>query len=76
IPRPPNAFIVFRSFVWDQVKLHGTERDNRNISRLAGDFWRAMIGPQKAPFIELAAKKKIEHAKLYPDYKYTPTYRK
>ncbi|KAH7929373.1 hypothetical protein BV22DRAFT_965390, partial [Leucogyrophana mollusca] len=72
IPRPPNAFIVFRSFVWHQVKLYGTERDNRNVSRIAGGCWRTMDDLQKVPFIELAARKKIEHAKVYPNYKYTP----
>lgn len=32
IPHPPNAFMVFRSWLWNKDNLKSIEKDNRNVS--------------------------------------------
>lgn len=76
IPRPPNAFMVFRSWLWNKDNLKNVERDNRNVSRIAGRLWNDLSEEQRAPFRKMAGEAKVRHAQLYPEYKYTPTFRK
>jgi hypothetical protein len=43
IPRPRNAFILFRClFVSQQAVPASVEKDHRNISRIAGKVWKSM----------------------------------
>ncbi|KAI6045148.1 hypothetical protein EDC04DRAFT_204315 [Pisolithus marmoratus] len=76
IPRPPNAFMVFRSWLWNKNDLKNVERDNRNVSRIAGSIWRDFSEEQRAPFRKMAEETKMRHAQLYPEYRYTPSFRK
>ncbi|KIM54235.1 hypothetical protein SCLCIDRAFT_99844, partial [Scleroderma citrinum Foug A] len=76
IPRPPNAFMVFRSWLWNKDNLKSVERDNRNVSRIAGRYWNELTNEQRAPFRKMAEEAKVRHAELYPEYKYAPTFRK
>ncbi|PIL30883.1 transcription factor [Ganoderma sinense ZZ0214-1] len=77
IPRPPNAFLIFRSELWNKEKIKGSvERDHRQISRIAGRYWQELSDAERAPYHVLAEKAKRDHAELYPDYKYSPVYRK
>ncbi|KAG0706989.1 hypothetical protein DFH29DRAFT_872018 [Suillus ampliporus] len=73
IPRPRNAFILFRCDFVQQKKIPGNvERDHRNLSRIAGKIWRGMKKEQQKPWIDLALQEKERHAKMYPGYKYMP----
>ncbi|KAG1734872.1 uncharacterized protein EDB91DRAFT_1145726, partial [Suillus paluster] len=73
IPRPRNAFILFRCDFVQQKKIPGNvESDHRNLSRIAGKIWRGMKKEQQKPWIDLALKEKERHAKMYPGYKYMP----
>ncbi|KAG1743821.1 hypothetical protein EDB19DRAFT_541463 [Suillus lakei] len=73
IPRPRNAFILFRCDFVQQKKIPGhVECDHRNLSRIAGKIWRGMKKEQQKPWIDLALKEKERHAKMYPGYKYMP----
>lgn len=77
IPRPPNAFMIFRSDLWSQEKIKKTvERDHRQISRIAGELWNKMSEVERGPFKAKAEEAKRLHALTYPNYKYTPVYRK
>ncbi|KAH8086610.1 hypothetical protein BXZ70DRAFT_547247 [Cristinia sonorae] len=77
IPRPPNAFLCFRSEFWAREKNKaGVERDHRQISRLAGIYWTQLTKEEKAPYHRMAALAKIRHAETYPQYRYTPMSRK
>ncbi|KAI0078481.1 HMG-box, partial [Panus rudis PR-1116 ss-1] len=77
IPRPPNAFMIFRSQYWQLEKLKSSaERDHREISRMAGIMWKAMSPAERAPFKQKADEVKRRHMLLYPDYKYSPVYSK
>ncbi|KAI1786305.1 hypothetical protein LXA43DRAFT_1065206 [Ganoderma leucocontextum] len=77
IPRPPNAFLIFRSDLWNKEKIKSSvERDHRQISRIAGRYWQELSDAERAPYHVLAEEAKRLHAQMYPDYKYSPVYRK
>lgn len=76
IPRPPNAFMLFRSDFWAQQKESAVERDHRNVSRAAGVLWNALPEHEREQYRHKAQLKKKAHARMYPDYKYTPVFRK
>ena len=44
IPRPPNAFMLYRSHLWDKIKAslaagEGSSKDQTNFSKAAGQQW-------------------------------------
>lgn len=69
-PRPPNAFMLFRSDFWRFNKETIPERDHRQISRIAAHCWNALEEPRRVPYQDQARKLKDEHAQLYPQHKY------
>lgn len=76
-PRPPNAFILFRSDFWEREKSKSNiERDHRQISILAGIHWHKLSEEKRVYFQRKAEEAKREHARQYPDYRYTPSSKK
>lgn len=74
IPRPRNAFILFRCDFVAQKKIPASvEPDHRNISRIVGRIWKAMSDEDRQPWIEEAKKEREKHKRLYPQYRYSPT---
>ncbi|KAJ3511913.1 hypothetical protein NLJ89_g3828 [Agrocybe chaxingu] len=70
IPRPRNAFIIFRS---TYIATHASARDSQNeISKRAAAVWNGMGDEEKEPFAHLAKLEKIEHMRKYPGYSYSP----
>nr|GAT55186.1 predicted protein [Mycena chlorophos] len=75
IPRPRNAFIIFRS---DFVKAAreaakaDPKLDQTLLSQDAGVAWNRLSMAAKAPFLRRAKEEKAEHAALYPNYRYSP----
>ncbi|KAH9982132.1 high mobility group box domain-containing protein, partial [Lactifluus volemus] len=73
VSRPPNAFMVYRSYVWFTKQLDDNDEKNLScVSKLAADSWKDMNDQARAPFHSVAALAKRKHAELYPDYKYAP----
>ena len=84
IPRPKNAFIIFRTMYskWNSMLPRAQDpdhphaqlaiTDHRALSKAAGDAWRRMTEEEKAPYKELADADKAQHKINYPDYKYSP----
>lgn len=74
IRRPPNAFLIFRSEVWNTIKNDSQyhERNNRDISCIAGDAWRELPDDERDEYRRLAAEAKEKHKKMYPHYKFCP----
>ncbi|PPQ85973.1 hypothetical protein CVT25_001672 [Psilocybe cyanescens] len=71
IPRPKNAFILFRCDFVRQKKIpESVENDHRNISRIIGKIWRQMTDEQKEPWKKLADQEKVKHHINYPNYKF------
>ncbi|KAJ6519071.1 hypothetical protein C8R45DRAFT_1065874 [Mycena sanguinolenta] len=86
IPRPPNAFIIFRT---EYARLHYTPKGARSrrdvskslqsgatVSRKAGDAWHLLPPDQKLYYHQLAVQAKKKHAQDYPGYQYRPRRRK
>ena len=74
IPRPRNAFILFRCDFVAQKKIPASvEPDHRNISRIVGRIWKAMSDEDRRPWIEEAKKERETHKRLHPQYRYSPT---
>lgn len=69
-PRPPNAFMLFRSDFWKFNKESINERDHRWISRIAAVCWNTLPEPRRVPYQDRARRLKDEHAQLYPQQKY------
>jgi hypothetical protein len=77
IPRPPNAFMLFRSDLWAKKRVNSNvERDHRQISRIAAGVWNSLSEEQRRPFREQAMAEKERHALNWPNYKYSPVSRK
>ncbi|PGG95037.1 hypothetical protein AJ79_10305 [Helicocarpus griseus UAMH5409] len=72
IPRPPNAFILYRQHHHPLVKASHPEYHNNEISVLLGNKWKAESAETKAHFKALADEMKIQHAKDHPNYQYAP----
>ncbi|PCH41504.1 hypothetical protein WOLCODRAFT_54666, partial [Wolfiporia cocos MD-104 SS10] len=72
IPRPANAFMIFKSAVNLAVHVPGNKGKGETICTLAGKLWRSLSEAQKRPWYERAKEVKREHKRLYPDYRYSP----
>jgi len=73
IPRPPNAFMLFRSdFLRRGIVPSHVERRQQNLSRVAGQCWNLLSPEEKGKWQDEAMKVSIEHKTRNPDYKFTP----
>ncbi|VDB98125.1 unnamed protein product [Peniophora sp. CBMAI 1063] len=73
VPRPRNAFIIFRcDFVAARLIPAHTENNHRNISRYAGFVWSQLSTAQRTPWTTRADEEKRRHKARYPDYRYNP----
>ncbi|KAJ7434440.1 high mobility group box domain-containing protein, partial [Mycena galericulata] len=73
IPRPPNAYILFRA---DFVR-HGYASRDSSLARgtptqIAAACWNALPSQEKSIWYEKATMAKQEHKVKYPDYRYNP----
>lgn len=77
-PRPPNAFMLFRSDFWAREKQKEVpiERDHRDISRIAGHCWNNLDDEERARYKRLAAQRKEMHNLEHPGYQYIPSTRR
>lgn len=72
IPRPPNAFMIFRSNFLKRDAADCLDRRQQNLSRLAGTAWNSLTSEEKAKWHEEAAQALLKHQQEYPNYKFTP----
>jgi len=73
-PRPPNAFMIFRSWLIRGGKLPPeVEKRQQNISKIAGKAWRLLDEPSKDRWREKALELVEDHKKSFPDYKSEPS---
>lgn len=74
IPRPRNAFLIYRSCKQEQIAA-GVEADHRIISRIIGHCWNKLPEEEKNTYREMASQEKAEHMRKYPNYRFTPNAR-
>ncbi|KNZ78892.1 Repressor ROX1, partial [Termitomyces sp. J132] len=73
IPRPPNAFILFRSsFIRDHKVTSKVEGNHSNLSKIIGMYWRTLTKEQRNEWEAKAEQALIEHRKRYPDWRFRP----
>ncbi|KAJ5489710.1 hypothetical protein N7539_004600 [Penicillium diatomitis] len=72
IPRPRNAFILYRQHYQSIVVAHNPGMANPEISKVIGEQWRSLSEDEKGKWKALAEEEKIRHAQQYPEYRYQP----
>lgn len=72
VPRPPNAFILYRQHWHSHYKQHNSNMHNNEISKEIGKKWKSEPTAVKAQYKRLAEDLKVKHTELYPDYQYAP----
>ncbi|CDR87110.1 probable HMG-box protein Hmg3 [Sporisorium scitamineum] len=87
IPRPPNAFILYRSNKMHELKNQNSDSSlsetgldkldyQRRLSKVIGQLWRNESEQVKATFYEKAKQAAKEHQERYPEYRFKPTVKK
>lgn len=72
IPRPPNAFILYRQKYHPILKAQRPDMHNNDISVILGKQWKAESATVKADFKAKAEEMKRQHARAHPGYQYAP----
>ncbi|KAJ7597065.1 hypothetical protein C8J56DRAFT_1041298 [Mycena floridula] len=75
IPRPPNAFILFRSAFIQSQKISGsqvlgTTTNSSTLSKIIGGYWRALPKVEKDAWEEKARVATEEWRVRYPDWRF------
>ncbi|KAI0042049.1 hypothetical protein FA95DRAFT_1564695 [Auriscalpium vulgare] len=77
IPRPPNAFMLFRADFVRQKHVPGTiETNHGSLSKIIGNCWRALPLDEKRVWEIKAKHAKAEHKTMYPNYRFRPVHNK
>ncbi|KAG7451557.1 uncharacterized protein BT62DRAFT_916534 [Guyanagaster necrorhizus] len=73
IPRPPNAFILFRSAFIRSQRISGrVEGNHSTLSKIIGMYWRALTNEEKQEWEDKAKVALEEHRRRYPDWRFRP----
>ncbi|KAK5420033.1 hypothetical protein LTR06_001503 [Exophiala xenobiotica] len=72
VPRPPNAFILYRQKYHPILKASQPNIRNNDISVILGKQWKEETEEVKAHFKATAEKIKEQHAAENPGYQYAP----
>ncbi|KAI0751575.1 hypothetical protein C8Q80DRAFT_1079271, partial [Daedaleopsis nitida] len=73
IPRPANAFMLYRSWLIKTGQIpKDIESRQQNISRIAGECWNLLSVEEKAKWHEKARVIREDHNMRNPGYKFSP----
>ncbi|KAL4079804.1 hypothetical protein J3A83DRAFT_4085878 [Scleroderma citrinum] len=73
IPRPPNAFILFRSsFIRSQQVPEKVEGNHSTLSKIIGKYWKTLSREEREVWEAKALVAQAEHRKRYPDWRFRP----
>ncbi|KAI1274465.1 hypothetical protein F5Y07DRAFT_390568 [Xylaria sp. FL0933] len=72
VPRPRNAFILYRQAWQGHFAAQNPGLANPEISKLIGEKWREQPEAVKNEWKQLAEEEKIRHQRQYPGYRYQP----
>ncbi|KAG1751573.1 uncharacterized protein EDB91DRAFT_1106066 [Suillus paluster] len=77
IPRPPNAFILFRSsFIKSQHVSTGVETNHSTLSKIIGLTWQNMPHDERQIWHAKAKKALEDHRRKWPQYAFRPSHAK
>ncbi|TDL25438.1 hypothetical protein BD410DRAFT_801461 [Rickenella mellea] len=73
IPRPPNAFILFRSsFIKSQHVSSEIEGNHGTLSKIVGLLWHNLPYEERQVWQAKARRALAEHKRRWPDYSFKP----
>lgn len=73
IPRPPNAFILFRSsFIKSQHVSTSVETNHSTLSKIIGITWKNMSESERQVWHAKAKVEQEEHRRKFPKYAFRP----
>ncbi|KAF9225598.1 hypothetical protein BS17DRAFT_777345 [Gyrodon lividus] len=73
IPRPPNAFILFRSsFIRSQQVPEKVEGNHSTLSKIIGKYWKTLPREEREVWEAKALVAQAEHRRRYPDWRFRP----
>ncbi|TCD63373.1 hypothetical protein EIP91_005628 [Steccherinum ochraceum] len=73
IPRPPNAFILFRSSFIRAEHIPGKIEGNHSaLSKIIGKYWKSLPREEKEVWEAKALVAQAEHRQKYPDWRFRP----
>ncbi|EUC31712.1 hypothetical protein COCCADRAFT_38231 [Bipolaris zeicola 26-R-13] len=72
IPRPRNAFILYRQHHQQAIIARNPGLNNPDISKIIGEQWKTEPEERKKIWQDLAQEEKARHQEQYPDYRYQP----
>ncbi|KAI0754168.1 hypothetical protein C8Q80DRAFT_1093315 [Daedaleopsis nitida] len=77
IPRPPNAFILFRSsFIKNQHVSSGVETNHSTLSKIIGLTWQNLPHEERQIWHAKAKAALEEHKRKFPQYAFRPLHTK
>jgi len=77
IPRPPNAFMLFRADFVRQKHVPGSiETNHGSLSKIIGNCWKQLPLDEKKVWEARARQEKAAHKVLYPNYRFRPVHNK
>ncbi|KAF6764500.1 hypothetical protein DFP72DRAFT_872057 [Ephemerocybe angulata] len=77
IPRPPNAFMLFRADFVRQKHVPGSiETNHGSLSKIIGNCWRSLPLDEKKVWETRAKHEKAAHKIAYPNYRFRPVHNK
>lgn len=77
IPRPPNAFMLFRADFVRQKHVPGSiETNHGSLSKIIGSCWRSLPIDEKKVWEQRAKQEKAAHKIQYPHYRFRPVHNK
>jgi hypothetical protein len=77
IPRPPNAFMLFRADFVRQKHVPGSiETNHGSLSKIIGNCWRSLPLEEKRIWEIRAKQEKEAHSKKHPGYRFRPVHNK
>ncbi|KAI0261884.1 hypothetical protein BC834DRAFT_972451 [Gloeopeniophorella convolvens] len=73
IPRPPNAFILFRSSFIKSERVPGNiEGNHSTLSKIIGIVWKTLPPEEREQWEKRAVQAQAEHRARYPDWRFRP----
>ncbi|KAK8220287.1 hypothetical protein IWZ01DRAFT_425802, partial [Phyllosticta capitalensis] len=72
IPRPRNAFILYRQHHHAAIVAENPGLANPEISKIIGEQWRSEAESIREEWKRLADEEKLRHQQQYPEYRYQP----
>ncbi|CAA7261223.1 unnamed protein product [Cyclocybe aegerita] len=77
IPRPPNAFMLFRADFVRQKHVPGSiETNHGSLSKIIGNCWRQLPLEEKRVWEVKAKQEKANHKAMFPNYRFRPVHNK